>query len=107
MIDEIDELEAEIQKYDSMFGMKSRAFPPDLILVSMPLDSWQIRITNKKYKKYCLLHSNRFGRINKYHIQAWKGSLFACFDSIYNHKKYLHITKGCQKEGLILNAKNK
>lgn len=89
---EINEL--KVQKYDFMFGTKSRAFPPDLILVSMPLDDWIIRITNKKNKKYCLLHNNKFGRTNKYHIQAYKGSLFACYDSIYNHKKYLHIVKG-------------
>lgn len=95
MIDEINE--EVIQRFDEQFGTKSRAFPPDIILVSMPLDNWLIRITNKKNKKYCLLHGNKFGRKNKYHTQSQKGSLFACYDSIYNHKKYLHITKGCLK----------
>ena len=101
MIDKINE--EIIQEYDIKFGTKSKVFPPDLILVAMPLDDWQIRITNKKNKKYCLLHGNKFGRTNKFHTQAHKGTLFAYYDSIYNHKKYLHIIQSCQKE---LNDKN-
>jgi hypothetical protein len=90
-----DELETEIQKYDFMFGTRSKYYPcSSIILINMPLDDWQIRITKRKNKRYCLLHGNKYGRTNKYHIQSYKGSLFACYDSIYNHKKYLHIIKG-------------
>jgi len=93
-MDEILKLEMQIQRYDFMFGTRSKYFPcSNIIIIEMPLDDWQIRITKRKNKKYCLLHGNRFGRINKFHIQSWKGSLFACYDSIYNHKKYMPIVK--------------
>jgi len=85
---EIDKLESQIQRYDAMFGTRSRIFPPDLILVSTPLDSWQIKITNKQ-KPYCLLHKNKFGRTNRYHIQTWKSNLYYIYDTIHKHKNPL------------------
>ena len=52
-------IEREIKKYDNIFGTKSRYFPcTNTITVETPLDSWQIKITNKQ-KPYCLLHKKR------------------------------------------------
>ena len=86
---EIDKLESQIQRYDAMFGTKSRIFPPDLILISTPLDSWQILITNKQNKPIYLLHKNKFGRLNKYHIQGRKTCLYHAYDTIHKHKNPL------------------
>jgi len=83
-------IEIEIAKYDKMFGTKSQYFPcTNIIIVESPLDSWQIRITNKQSKPYCLLHKNKFGRINRFHIQAYKAKLFHVYDAIYKHKNPL------------------
>lgn len=100
---EIDKLESQIQRYDTMFGTRSRIFPPDIILISTPLDSWQIKITNKQNKPIYLLHKNKFGRTNKYHIQGRKTCLFHAYHSIYTHKnpmlyrKDIHILKEINK----------
>ena len=82
-------IEREIKKYDNIFGTKSRYFPcTNTITVETPLDSWQIKITNKQ-KPYCLLHKNKFGRINRYHIQTWKSNLYYIYDTIHKHKNPL------------------
>jgi len=83
----IEIIELEIARYDQMFGTKSRYFPcTNIIIVETPLDSWQIRIANKQSKPYCLLHKNKCGKINKYHIQTYKTKLFYAYDTIYKHK---------------------
>jgi len=90
---EVNEL--DIKRYDQMFGTRSRYFPPDIILIATDLDDWIIRITNKKKRGICLLHRNKFGRRNKYHIQNYKTTLYHCYDSIYHHKNpLLYKTKG-------------
>ena len=86
---EIDKLNSQIQMYDTMFGTSSRIFPPDIILVSTSLDSWQILIANKQNKPICLLHKNKFGRTNKYHIQGRKTCLYHAYDTIHKHKNPL------------------
>lgn len=79
--------ELEIARYDRMFGTRSRYFPcTNTIIIETPLDSWQVRITNRQVKPYCLLHKNKFGRTNKYHIQTQKTSLYYIYDTIYKHK---------------------
>ena len=84
------EIELEIARYDAMFGTRSRYFScTNTIIVETPLDSWQIRITNRQSKPYCLLHKNKFGRTNKFHIQAYKVKLFHVYDAIYKHKNPL------------------
>jgi hypothetical protein len=90
---EINKLKSQTQRYDAMFGTRSRIFPPDIILVSTSLDSWQIIITNKQKKPICLLHQNKFGRINRYHVQAWKTCLYHAYHSIYTHKNPLLYKK--------------
>lgn len=88
----IDEL--EIQKYDGMFKVKSKVFSlTDRIVVETPLDDWLIEITDKKYKNICLLHKNKRGRRDKYHIQGYKNSLFDTYHSIYTHRKWLQVLK--------------
>lgn len=79
---EINKLKSQTQRYDAMFGTRSRIFPPDIILVSTSLDSWQIIITNKQKKPICLLHKNKFGRTNKYHIQGRKTCLYHAYHSM-------------------------
>ena len=85
----IDEL--EIQKYDQMFGTRSRYFPPDIILVTSSFDDeWVIRVKNKQTKGVCLLHKNKYGRKNKFHVQGnFKSCLLHAYDSIFNHKNPL------------------
>jgi len=95
----------EIQKLDRMFNMKSRVYQfSNTIEIDTQLDQWRIVVTNwterekkiinlskKPYKRVCLLHKNKKGRKNKYHLQAWKGSIYAAYDSIYNHKRWMPI----------------
>ncbi len=81
----IDEL--EIKKYDTKFGTKSKVFQySNTIVVETPLDTWMIKVTNRQVRPICLLHKNKFGRINKFHIQNWKTCLYHTYDSIYRHK---------------------
>ena len=97
----IDEL--EIQKLDKMFGMKSRVYQfSNIIEIDTQLDQWRIALTDwgerekkvvdltkKPFKKICLLHKNKYGRTNKYHIQAFRTNLYQVYDTIYSHKNVL------------------
>lgn len=79
--------ELEIKKFDEKFGTKSKVFQcSNIIIVETPLDTWMIKITNRRDKPVCLLHKNRYGRTNKFHIQSWKTCLYHAYDSIYRHK---------------------
>lgn len=90
--------ELEIQKYDQMFGTRSKYFPySNIIMIETPLDSWKIQVTNRKIKPVCLLHKNKFGRKNKYHIQAYKSELYHAYHSIYTHKNWMPIINKCNE----------
>mgnify|MGYP001013381634 CR=1 FL=1 len=81
----IDEL--EIKSFDARFGTRSKVFQcTNTIVIETPLDSWIVKVTNRQTRPLCLLHKNKFGRINKYHIQSWKTKMFHVYDSIYKHK---------------------
>jgi hypothetical protein len=90
MIDEIDEL--EIKQYDYKFGTKSKVFY-DTIIVDSGNEEWQIKITNRRNRPICLLHRNKHGRTNKFHIQAYKTLLYHAYDAIYSHKNVLSCIK--------------
>jgi hypothetical protein len=84
--------ELEIKKYDKMFGTRSKVFKcTNTIIIESPLDSWQIKVINRQIKPYCLLHKNKFGKINKYHIQSWKTCLYHAYNAIYTHKGLMSI----------------
>jgi len=86
----IDEL--EVQKYDKKYGTKSKVFSQTgIIYIESPLDSWQIRVINRKDRPICLLHKNKFGRTNKFHIQAFKTCLYHAYDAIYTHKGLMSV----------------
>jgi len=81
----IDEL--EIKKFDARFGTKSKVFQcTNTIYIETPLDSWMIKVTNKQFKPILLLHKNKFGKTNKFHIQSYKNCIYHAYDSIYRHK---------------------
>jgi len=86
----IDEL--EVEKYDAMFGTRSKIFF-DTIIIDSGIDEWQIRIINKHRKGVCLLHRNKYGRTNKFHTQGFKSNIFQGYDSIYRHKNVLSCVK--------------
>lgn len=111
----IDEL--EVQKYDFMFGTKSQIYQvSNTVIVNTQLDEWRITVTHwserekelvdlleRPYKKVCLLHKNKRGRKNKFHIQGIKNDLYDAFHSIYTHKKWMPILKASTntyKEGI-------
>lgn len=95
--------ELEVKRLDEKFSMKSRVYQfSNIIEIDTQLDQWRIALIDwgerekklvdlkiKPYKKIVLLHKNKYGRINKFHKQSEKGSLFACYDSIYTHKNVL------------------
>jgi hypothetical protein len=95
MIDEITI--QKIKTYDEMFSTKSKVFPcTNTIIVETPLDSWCLEVSerqNKNKKNVCVFHKNRRGRRDKYHIQAWKNSLYDAYDSIFTHKRWLNVLK--------------
>ena len=89
-MNEINEL--VIKRFDKMFGVKSKIFPQTgIILVDAEIDEWKIQITNKKNKNIILYHKNKRHQKNKYHLQNWKGSLYAAYHSIYTHKSVLPV----------------
>jgi hypothetical protein len=86
----IDEL--EVQRYDKMFGTKSKCFPEtNTIIVYTPLDEWKIQISNKKQKGIYLYHQNKRKDCSKYHLQGNRSTLLQTYHSIYTHKKCLPI----------------
>jgi len=104
----IDEL--EVQKYDAMFGTRSKVYQvSNNIIINTALDEWIVTVTDwgerekelvdlkiKPHKKVLLLHKNKRGRKNKYHIQAIKNDLYDAFHSIYTHRKWMPILKASQ-----------
>lgn len=99
----IDEL--EIQRYDKMFRVKSKAFPQmNIIYVETPLDCWKIKITNKQSKKIILYHQNKRGQKNRFHIQGYKETLYQSYHSIYTHKQCLssiNASKNTYRKGMM------
>jgi hypothetical protein len=80
--------ELEIQRYDNMFGTHSKVFG-NIIIVDSAIDEWCIEVTNRQIKGVCLLHKNKRGRKNRFHIQGFKSNLYQAYDSIYSHKHVL------------------
>jgi len=88
----IDEL--EIQRFDRKFGTKSKVFPQtNTILIETQLESWRIKLTNKKIKGIYLYHMNKRGQKDRYHLQGLKTSIYDAYDSIYNHKNWMSVIK--------------
>jgi hypothetical protein len=86
----IDEL--EVQRYDKMFGTKSKCFPEtNKIVISTFLDEWVIEITGKRNRPVCLYHKNLKGKNNKFHRQGYRRNLYQAYDSIYSHKNWMPI----------------
>jgi len=80
--------ELEIKKYDNLFGTKSKVFG-NIIIVDSAIDEWRIEVTNRQIRGVCLLHKNKRGRRNRFHIQGFKSNLYQAYDSIYSHKHVL------------------
>lgn len=79
----------KIKYYDKKYGVKSKVFPStSKIVVETPLDEYIIDVKNNKVHLY---HKNKHGRLNKFHVQGIKGSIYACYDSIYKHKRCLCV----------------
>lgn len=87
---EINEL--EIQQFDEKYGTKSIPFPAtNTIVVGTGYEDWLIKITNRKTKSVCLMHRNKYGRTNKFHIQTHKSCLLHAYQTIYNHRRLLPL----------------
>ncbi len=82
----IDEL--EVKRYDKQFGTRSKIFY-DVIIIDTGIDEWRIEVTNRQTRGVCLLHKNKRGRKNKFHIQGLRSNLFQAYHSIYSHKNVL------------------
>jgi hypothetical protein len=82
--------ELEVQKFDNIFGTKSKVFKTtNIIIVNTFLDEWMIKITSRRDKPICLFHKNKRNRTNKYHLQGRRNTLYQAYDSIYSHKNPL------------------
>ena len=83
----------------------------NIVLLDTGLDLWQIKFIENKSKPFCLLHKNRFGHLNKFHIHGWRRNLFQTIDSICTHKKVLVDIYGSlgntYKNNKYKNSKNK
>lgn len=86
--------ELDIKRLDNKFKTKSKYFPQtNTIFIETQLDSWKIKLTNKKVKGIHLYHMNKRGQRNRFHYQASKTSVYDAYDSIYNHRSWMSVVK--------------
>jgi len=82
--------EQQLNNLCNRYNIKYQYFDTtNTLLLSTPLDEWQIKYVGNRDRPYCLLHKNKIKQTKKFHVQRWVSNLIFAIHTIIEHKKVL------------------